>query len=115
MIELVWILCALFAAAAFAVLYIGNKPVIDPLDSTSFLNSEPPFEHLHCDKGPYEIHWSQTYRTMSGRDVVILTTNKPGPLPVVGYIQDTGLQLQWDKFGKAHNFDPEFNLVEVHK
>lgn len=115
MIEFVWILCVLLAAAAFAVIYRGGKPVIDPLDSTSFLNSEPPFEHLHCETGPREIHWSKLYRTMSGRDVVILTTNKPGLFPVAGYLMDGGALMQWTKFGETQNFDPAFNLVEVHQ
>lgn len=113
MIELVWILCALFAAAAFAVLYIGNKPVIEPLDSTSFLNSEPPFEYLHCDKGPAEIHWSKQYRTVSGLPICLMCINKPGPFPVVGYVEATGFLLQWDRFGKTQNADVELNLVEA--
>ena len=115
MIEIVWILCALLAVAAFAVLYIGTKPVIDPLDSTSFLSSEPPFEHLHCDSGLHEIHWSKLYQTESGLDVVILTTNKPGPFPVAGYIRTTGALLQWNRYGGTQNAEPGLDLVEVCK
>jgi hypothetical protein len=77
------------------------------------LDSEPPlFDHLRYDK-PTEISWSKQYETESGHAVCILTTGKPGPFPVAGYILTTGGMVQWDKHGKTQNVPPGFDLVEV--
>lgn len=107
----IWALCILTAVVGFVVIYRGNKPLQE--EESSFFHSMPPFEYLHCDKEPAGIQWQKHYRTESGLTVVILTTGKPGPFPVAGYILTTGAQLQWDKFGKTQNTEPGLNLVEV--
>ncbi len=111
MIELTFTLAVLFAIVGFAVIWRGPNAALAPLDSTDFLESEPMFEQFHKESG--EIHWSKDYRTESGLPVTILTTGKPGPFPVAGYVWDTGDLIQWDKFGKTQNTESGLNLVEV--
>jgi hypothetical protein len=114
----VWVVCILPAVVGFVVIYRDSRWLNSYVEESSFLSSVPPFDKHHIDKHHIDkespgVQWQKHYRTESGLTVVILTTGKPGPFPVAGYILTTGAQLQWDKFGKTQNTESGLNLVEV--
>lgn len=53
------------------------------------------------------------YQTKQGDPVIILCVDKPGKYPVVGYLQETGLLLSWDEYGRRSGCGTQMDLVLV--